>query len=90
LESSIEPPKQVGVGAEARDTFVFDSLPSRALAKEGRQHRAADHDLPTRVAPSLGAARQRRQTVSRGAQPGEALVKSFEARANLLRRRRCN
>jgi hypothetical protein len=75
MELSIQPPKQVRVCTEARHAFVFDR----------RQHGAADHDLSTRVAPPLGAARQRRQTVSCSSQPRETFIKDLQARSDFLR-----
>jgi hypothetical protein len=76
LQLFIEPPKQIRLAVEARDAFVLD----------GCQDGAAEHDLPTGIAPALGAARKCRQTVTCRPQPRETPIESFEPRANLLRR----
>jgi hypothetical protein len=63
-EPRLQPPQQLDLTAHRRHPFVLDS----------RQHRAADHDLPPRLAAALGLSRVSHKTILLRLQAREPLV----------------
>jgi hypothetical protein len=77
IEATVEPARQICPCAKRRQPFVID----------GREHRAAKHDLSTCVAFPLNTVRSGDQAFPLRSQSREAFVQKVDTRARLIGRR---